>query len=102
MIVPARIPTSRLFLIRGVFLLIAALYCIPLWDIIFSSYGTTFDDAYMFVRYARNLLSGGGFTWNAGTSSTYGPTSIPYVFIVAAFSHVLPLESGVLLGCTSW
>src|SRR5262244_3673254 len=35
---------------------------------------TDFDDAYMYLRYAHNLLRGHGISWNPGTP-VYGPTS---------------------------
>ncbi len=42
-----------------------------------------FDDAYMFARYADNMISHGTFGWNVG-EKTYGCTSIAYTFVVTA------------------
>jgi hypothetical protein len=42
-----------------------------------------FDDAFMFVRYAENILAGNGYSWNAG-EPIYGNTSILYTYIIAA------------------
>lgn len=44
---------------------------------------TGFDDAYMFIRYADNFLSGYGVAWNRDGIQTYGATSILYLFCVA-------------------
>lgn len=49
-----------------------------------------FDDAYMFVRYADNLLHGYGYTWNPGEAPTFGCTSIPYTLLVACARRLLP------------
>ncbi len=63
---------------------------------------TYFDDAYMFVRYADNLLHGAGYTWNAGEGQTFGCTSIPYTFLVALGRCLLPgAPAGKLLVWTS-
>ncbi len=65
---------------------------------------TYFDDAYMFLRYARNLIDGYGLRWNRGEPPVYGATSLPHVLIVAlvrwaspALSNaaVLQISSGV-------
>jgi hypothetical protein len=57
-----------------------------------------FDDSYMFVRYADNLLSGHGYAWNPGEGQTFGCTSIPYVFLIAVFRRLLPgVPAGRLL-----
>ncbi len=42
-----------------------------------------FDDAFMFIRYAENILAGHGFTWNPGEPLIYGNTSILYTYLVA-------------------
>src|SRR5262245_14662222 len=44
---------------------------------------TDFDDAYMYLRYAHNLLRGHGISWNAGTP-VYGATSLLHLFVVSA------------------
>ncbi len=63
---------------------------------------TYFDDAYMFVRYADNLLRGEGYAWNPGEGQTFGCTSIPYTFLVAAVRLLLPaVPEGKLLLWTS-
>src|SRR5262249_47366024 len=47
---------------------------------------TDFDDAYMYLRYAHNLLRGHGISWNAGTQ-VYGPTSLLHLALVAAIGR---------------
>jgi hypothetical protein len=46
------------------------------------SAGFVLDDAYMFVRYADNLLEAGSLTWNPGGEPTYGLTSLLFLSIV--------------------
>ncbi len=60
--------------------------------------GTRFDDAYMFLRYAHNLLRGYGFSWNPGEGPVYGITSIGYTVVVAAVRAVFGgADPGLLL-----
>jgi hypothetical protein len=65
---------------------------------------TYFDDAYMFLRYARNLIDGYGLRWNRGEAPVYGATSLPHVLVVALVrwagpslsnAAVLQISSGV-------
>lgn len=58
---------------------------IVLAETLFSALGTvrsalqqplSFDDSYMFARYAHQLHAGHGFSWNADAIHTYGPTSL--------------------------
>lgn len=74
-----------------------------LWTLLHAP-PTDFDDAYMFLRYAHNLLDGYGLRWNRGESPVYGATSLPHVLVVAlarwaplVFSDaaVLQVSSGV-------
>jgi len=68
---------------------------------------TDFDDAFMFLRYARHLIAGVGLRWNAGEPPVYGATSLPHVAVVTAIrsaaaplsdAAVLQLASGVAAG----
>lgn len=45
---------------------------------------TLWDDAFMFARYARNLLAEGRIAWNPGGDAVYGPTSLGYLLLVAS------------------
>jgi hypothetical protein len=56
----------------------------------FRSRHQDFDDAYMFARYAHHLTRGRGFAWNPDGVQTYGPTSLLYVLVVAAFHALVP------------
>lgn len=58
---------------------------------------TTFDDAYMFIRYANNFLSGNGFSWNASDGPAYGATSTSYLFTVTAARGLFPLSDATVL-----
>ena len=59
---------------------------------------TTFDDAYMFIRYANNFLDGHGIAWNPDGVQTYGVTSILYFAITALARSILPnVDVGALL-----
>jgi hypothetical protein len=42
-----------------------------------------FDDAFMFIRYAENILAGNGYAWNANEPMVYGNTSILYTYVIA-------------------
>ena len=60
----------------------------------------TFEDAFMFFRYAVQLHHGYGISWNPGGPHTFGLTSLPWLFAVwlATFfssvaAHVLPALS---------
>jgi hypothetical protein len=43
---------------------------------------TDFDDAYMFVRYAKHALSGQWLAWNLGAPRVYGTTSLLHLVLV--------------------
>ncbi len=60
-----------------------------------------FDDAYMFIRYADNLLAGHGVAWNPGEEPTYGATSLLYLFLVATARGFSMLPMGTLLSVVS-
>lgn len=61
----------------------------------------TFDDAYMFYRYALNIRHGLGISWNPDGVPTYGMTSLPWVFVVLPLT-TLPLTAGHALQLASW
>jgi arabinofuranosyltransferase len=50
--------------------------------------GFTPDDAYITMRYARNLADGHGWTYNLGDESGNGATSALYVLVLAALQVV--------------
>ena len=61
----------------------------------------SFDDAYMFLRYAHNLRHGLGFSWNLDGIHTYGPTSLLWSFCVLLLSY-LPTDPWTQLILGSW
>ena len=63
---------------------------------------TDFDDAYMFLRYAHNLLAGFGLRWNRGEPPVYGATSLPHVLVVALVRRLAPrLDDAAVLQTAS-
>ena len=50
--------------------------------IVLNSVPCYFDDAYMFIRYANNLLAGYGHAWNPGGEQTFGSTSLTHLGVV--------------------
>jgi hypothetical protein len=61
----------------------------------------SFDDAYMFLRYAHNIRHGLGFSWNLDGVHTYGPTSLLWSFCVLLLSY-LPTDPWTQLILGSW
>jgi hypothetical protein len=61
----------------------------------------TFDDAYMFYRYALNLRDGLGIAWNPDGIPTYGTTSQLWTFFILPLT-LLPLSLGHALQLASW
>lgn len=64
-------------------IIIILLALLSYFNYIESASITGFDDAYMFIRYADNFLSGYGVAWNQDGIQTYGATSILYLFCIA-------------------
>lgn len=58
--------------------------------IVVNSQPTHFDDAYMFIRYANNLLAGHGHAWNPGGPAVFGSTSLLHVGVVTCLRGCLP------------
>jgi hypothetical protein len=57
---------------------------------------TDFDDAYMYLRYAHNLLRGHGISWNPGTP-VYGATSLLHLIVVTAVGRLEWASAGAAL-----
>ncbi|MEW5871908.1 MAG: hypothetical protein AB1894_21750 [Chloroflexota bacterium] len=53
------------------------------------------DDAYMFSRYADNLISTGKISWNPGGEPTYGLTSPLYLIVVTPLRLLFPDNVGL-------
>ncbi|HTL46812.1 MAG TPA: hypothetical protein VL688_01980 [Verrucomicrobiae bacterium] len=62
---------------------------------------TQFDDAYMFLRYARNLLDGRGICWNPGGPPTFGVSSLLYLFQIAGLMKITGASGSGLLAAAS-
>jgi hypothetical protein len=61
----------------------------------------TFDDAYMFYRYALNIRDGLGIAWNPDGIPTYGTTSQLWTFFILPLT-LLPVSLGHALVLASW
>ncbi len=60
-----------------------------------------FDDAYMFIRYAKNFIAGHGMAWNAGEEIVYGNTSLLQFFYITFLRWILPFSDGTVLAIAS-
>jgi len=58
---------------------------------------SVWDDAYMFVRYADNLLDYGNLSWNPNADSTYGLTSLAYLIIVIPLRLIFQTEPALVM-----
>ncbi len=66
-----------------------------IWALVFAGaailaaivmWGFTVDDALISIRYARHLVSGAGYRFDAGGPSTDGVTPLPWPFLLAPFA----------------
>jgi len=71
----------------GIFLIFISLiaYCY----VAYINFPSEFDDAYMFLRYAKQIIAGNGHTWNIGEGQIYGSTSLTHVIFVTFLRWVL-------------
>ncbi len=63
------------------------------------------DDAFIGVRYARHVVAGAGYAWNAGAAPTDGVTPLPWAFLLAPIAHAVPtvvLGRAKLAGAIVW
>lgn len=58
---------------------------------------TDFDDAYMFLRYAKHWLAFGEFSWNPGEGPTYGMTSPLHLLAVTTLRGMTDLADATVL-----
>src|SRR5436309_1282910 len=92
---------------KTLFLLVAfavvILLTIHYWAEVLSMRFPYFDDAYMYIRYANNILKGYGYSWNPDGHATYGCTDIVFTFMVALLRRCFPYLSDerTLLLCSS-
>lgn len=68
-----------------------------------SFYGALFDDAYIYLRYADNVLNGCFLEWNCGAGRVEGFTSPLYLAMLTLLGAALDLERAAsLLGIVTW
>jgi len=60
-----------------------------------------YDDAYMFLRYAKLWLAGYGESWNAGEGPVYGNTSQLHFFVVLALRAFTSYSDRLVLSLSS-
>lgn len=63
---------------------------------------TEFDDAYIFLRYAKHWLSGAGFAWNTADGPVYGVTSVAHLLAVTAVRGLTALPDPLVLTSISF
>jgi len=70
---------------------------------ILSQFGASFilDDAFIFARYAGNLIADSRMTWNPGGETTYGITSSLFLGIVVPLRLLLPGQPALSAGLSS-
>ena len=73
-----RLARGALWLTLASSLLLIGLKALSLFEI-----GVLWDDAYIFQRYAHNLLTEHRLSWNPGGDPTFGLTSIAFLLIAA-------------------
>lgn len=89
---------TRLIILFATILCFAAYLVVTIPKAQFSS----FDDAYMFLRYAKNWLAGNGFSWNAVDGPVYGITSFAHLILVTFFRAITSLSDVSLLPLISF
>jgi hypothetical protein len=55
------------------------------------------DDAYMVMRYARQLLAGHGHAWNPDGVQVFGVTGTLHLLVVTLFEALLPFDDATVL-----
>jgi len=110
--VPARRRSAEIFLIDGSsitriktaagWILAAIALALYLRGVLPLLGSTTFDDAYMFVRYAKHFLAGSGFAWNIGAGPAFGATSTLHLLAVTGVRAVTTWSDGMVLTAVSF
>lgn len=70
-----------------------------------AMWGFTVDDALIPVRYARHLVTGAGWRFDAGGPSTDGVTPLPWPLVLAPLAHapaLVVLWRARVLGVLAW
>ncbi len=63
----------------------------------YINFPTEFDDAYMFLRYAKQIIAGHGHSWNIGEGQVYGSTSLTHLIVVTLLRWVLFFASDTVV-----
>lgn len=74
---------------------VALLVCVFVHLLFFGDYYFTFDDAYVFHIYARNLAGGHGFSFNPGETSH---AATPLLTFLLALQHFLLSDTALITG----
>lgn len=88
-------------LLSGVGYLIGIIYSAIYVHSVFFTEPLTFDDAYMFIRYAKNIIAGLGHSWNPDGIQVYGSTSLLHVLVVTFLRWLLPFQDATILRIAS-
>jgi len=56
-----------------------------------------FDDAYRYLRYSNNILSGHGIAWNPGWEQVFGATNLLYLFALTLARSVFRIPAMAVL-----
>ena len=89
---------KRIALLRTLIIGFAALSLFYYVKTAWPSLGrTNFDDAYIFLRYAKHWLSGAGFSWNPAEGPAYGITSGLYLLTITAVRGLTDFADGTVL-----
>jgi tetratricopeptide (TPR) repeat protein len=88
---------ERLCTVAGVGTLVVCICTLVLRIAAQTDFFPVFDDAYIFHRFARNLLEGHGLAYNPSGPQVYGATSLLYLLVVTPLTYVA--KSHVVLAC---
>ena len=81
----------KISFIHGLWLFAVALIAFILSKVALAYSGLSiWDDAYIFIRYADNILTSGSLSFNPGGDKTYGITSLAYLGVVLPFRMLFP------------
>ncbi|MBX3230041.1 MAG: hypothetical protein KIT84_25595 [Labilithrix sp.] len=71
-----------------------------------AMWGFTVDDALISIRYAHHLVTGAGWSFNAGAPATDGVTPLPWPFLLAPLARtpdlLAVLTRAKVLGVVAW
>jgi hypothetical protein len=79
---PAPSQTRRFGIVAWLGIALVAGLVTERWMVLVHARPTDFDDAYMYLRYAHNVLAGHGLAWNPGEGAVYGVTSLLHFAVV--------------------